>query len=356
MEHRFDLVEPLLRMGLDLKFEDDYHRPAYELSPSLGNRSFAVEVHQLLVSHDIYDEVDWCDTWVHRRMIEHVEVFDWFLANVFQDFYHWPLERRLEIFGDPCQVKFDHRVISRVFRPHGGLRPEDLHHPVSPHRTPLFEWVNVAYFTAIDAQWIARSQPSIYNDPDLGQRVQQMRPAIREIAAILDYKGLAALSCCHGTTYMLRIIILLLDMNGFWCRTGMQPSLTYRIQQRDAQHLMRAWIEEVHASGKDLDRYAAAEYAALAGCKHWKQGRMLYKMPWPRLLSGYKFKGITTGPQPEDWKMVWEWDPDVARYVGEFWDAVENPRTEMPGSWVGDGPHDDCGGHEHIMLHCGAKH
>jgi hypothetical protein len=361
MQHRFDLVEPLIHMGLDLSFEDDAHQPAYQYSPNLGNRSFTVEVHQLLVSNGIYDEADWSDDWVRHRMIESAEVFDWFLANVFVDFYHWPLEKRMELLGDPFEGKFDHRVISRIFRPHGGFRAEDLLHPTGFRKLRLFEWANVAYFASIQDHWIARSQPSIYLDPDLGRRVEHMRPAIRELVAIMDQRDLsarAALFGCQRGTYLFKMVLLLLDIGEHWCTTGVVPSLTPRLQQRDIQCLVRGWVEEVHAGGKDLDRLAEVENSMFAykhSCGHWRQGMTLFDTDWARFRSGYRWHGLTTGSRPEDWSLVWEWDPDVEGFVGDFWASIEAPpQTPMPGSWVVANEGDGSG--EAILLHCGLKH
>lgn len=31
---------------------------------------------------------------------------------------------------------------------------------------------------------------------------------------------------------------------------------------------------------------------------------------------------------------MWEWDPDVERYVGDFWRWIEDPPLAIPGSWI----------------------
>ncbi|KAK4103269.1 hypothetical protein N658DRAFT_522619 [Parathielavia hyrcaniae] len=59
----------------------------------------------------------------------------YFLASIFQDFYEWPLERRLQLLACKHNGVMDHRVVPRIFRPVGGLCPSDLGHLIDSDAT-----------------------------------------------------------------------------------------------------------------------------------------------------------------------------------------------------------------------------
>ena len=60
MNDRFEFVEPLLQMGLDLYAENDYGQPAYT-----AHGAWAItdpNIHELLLSHGVYHEMVGGDT------------------------------------------------------------------------------------------------------------------------------------------------------------------------------------------------------------------------------------------------------------------------------------------------------
>lgn len=340
MMYRFEFVEPLVRMGLDLHQEDSFGRPAYILDRG-DVRGHTSAVHRLALSQGVYDEVvDWKTPWVARHMLWNVETFDWFLANIFPDFYHWPLERRLWMLGCALGGTLDHRLASRVFRPHGGFRPDDFHHRLPECGSTVLRRIYQAYFRASrPVIWLGTAR--VKED---GHQWDQLRLLLRDIAAAIDYTDLSDVDEETGTTAFLRGFTKFVRnvMSSWWSRPEASNTRNHRLWRRNTQKLARAWLEDLQAGGKDLEVYGETELAVFA--RHERAG----SAPWSREIlqtldkdfdfreTGYRWKGFTVGPRPEDWNMVWEWDPYVELFAGEFWAGIEDPPLDVPGSWVDD--------------------
>jgi hypothetical protein len=339
MVYRFEFVEPLLSMGLDFHREDSLGRPAYVLDRG-DVRDHTSAVHRLALSQGVYDEVvEWKTHWVARHMLWNVETFDWFLGNIFPDFYQWPLERRLWMLECAVETALDHRLASRVFRPHGGFHPDDFHHRLpSCELTVLRRLYNAYFWASRPVTWFGTAR--VNKDR---HQWDQLRLVVRDIAAVLEYSGLGDVDDETGTALLRGVTKFVRDVMDSW-RSRWEPFNTrnHRLWRRNIQKLVRAWLEDLQAGGKDLEVYGETELAVFG--RHERAG----SAPWSREIlqnrdkdydfreTGYKWKGFTVGPRPENWNMMWEWDPYVEMFVGEFWAGIEDPPLAVPGSWVDD--------------------
>ncbi|KAK3900893.1 hypothetical protein C8A05DRAFT_16847, partial [Staphylotrichum tortipilum] len=349
MVFRTEFVERLVHLGRDMRFG---RRPAYAFPPlcvdSLHDDNV---IHRFLVSQGAYDDdVDLANVGICRWMATNSQIFDWLLANKFPDFYQRPLNVRLGLFRDIFWGRFDYAVVGRIFRPSGRLHVDDLRYRLQAPTETIIELVSQAYFTPMLWDWSLRV--SQYHAADRyhaakRRRLGAMNPdpygniriAIRGIAAVADYTDIAAIGAASRKTVLLDgITSYKLRDNMLLTRKHMPENRLGRLR---VQALVRGWVEEIQAGGKDLELYGKAELAAFIRqnprCSaQWAQGVMLYDVPREPLPSGYRWRGLTAGSRPEDWRLVWEWDPDVERLAGEFWTLIEDPPLVMPGSWVDD--------------------
>ncbi|KAK4042343.1 hypothetical protein C8A01DRAFT_13999 [Parachaetomium inaequale] len=333
--HRLDFVEPLVRMGLDLSREDIMGAPAffYRIYSASGGKPHGAALHRLLSSEGIY--VDWTDGMAARQMLCNGQIFDWFLANVFHDFYQWPLERRLSMLGFAYDsTALDHEVASKIFHHDGRFRLDDLRRQMPSTGETVLEWLVKRYFetwkewqlfACLDWSWI------------------QMRLVIRDVAALVENGDLSAVSVRTGKTALLDGIIRSLGTKFQWTfRSEAYNSRQHRMWKHTVvQQSVKAWVEDLEAAGRDLEAYGEAERAA------YIFHDTLYSEPRSREVlldfghenyyrAGCRWSGFTFGPRPKDWSLIWEWDPDVGALAGEFWASIEDPPLAVPGAWVDD--------------------
>ncbi|AEO64196.1 uncharacterized protein THITE_2110076 [Thermothielavioides terrestris NRRL 8126] len=344
---RPEFIEPLLRIGLDF-----YANPRNALDAYLLTENYygpkAVLIHQAMLSHGVYDEAD-ADTswWAILRMLGNPQVFDSMLANVFPDLYQWPLDSRLSRLSEIVIVRDTNiRLIGRFLHPDGRFRLSDLRRRVPwysqlfrPTHT-VFDMLAAIYFKkSYDAQW----RQTTY-DRDMIDLWNETRIAFRDIAATADYCDLCSVRSKNGRTVLWRemdwIIRRLCQRSYFW-EALVSNLRRYRIAKLEihqiVHQILRHWLEDLQAGGKDLEVYGRAELAAF---------RRHGPLRWSKLPE-CKWSGFTFGSRPEEWSLTWEWDPDVEGLVGDFWawteklvgDSgvwTEDPPLHVPGSWVDD--------------------
>jgi len=336
VRYRFDFVEPLLHLGLDPLVEDHRKESAYVVNLCRGSESQVMALHQLSLSQGVYDGVaSWKDSWVAWRMLGNAEVFDSMVANVFPDFYQWPLEDRTNILNySLAGFSFDHKAVSRLFRPQGGFHPDDFHHRLRCTGQSIIQWITGQYFRMIlgDYWWPSDCQPAKGSIDKTSLRFQQIQLLFHDIAAVSEYSNLSAISDGARTALVESIMWpaeqLMLASTRF---TGpAYNSKVHRLQRSLLQQIVRCWLGDLRAAGKELEAFGQAEHNALL------HHQSLGSPSWNSQRAGYKWKGFTIGPRPEDWTLIWEWDPDVETLVGDFWAWIEDPPLAIPGSWVDD--------------------
>ena len=343
MEDRFDFVEPLLHMGLDPFVGDNDGQPAYEMNVSSGNESQNLALHKLSLSQGVYDEVanggTLSDFWVMQRMMGNLQVFD--SINVFPDFYQRPLLLRIDILIW-LQDLLDWTTVTRLFRPHGGFYPEDLLHRIPRTGQTIFQWATKAYLypkREIHRRMMIVEGPvwghyfSLFNKEDL----EGARGLIHDIVAVSEYSDLSATGERGRTTALLEGIRSSTGaVTHLWISNGQAYNArVHRLAKGRVQLIVKDWLKVLWAGGKDLEVFGQAELTILL--RHRSSG----SPGWNTRGARYGWKGLTVGPRPENWHLIWEWDPDVEGFVGDFWEWIENPPLAIPGSWVDDDDDDD---------------
>lgn len=92
------------------------------------------------------------------------------------------------------------------------------------------------------------------------------------------------------------------------------------------------WVNTLAANGIDLDLYGAKE------TELWRKWRQVRGLDVPSERGG--IFGFIYGPRPGDWRFWLEHPGDA--YAGPFWDLIEHPERQIPGSWEEyDGTWDD---------------
>jgi hypothetical protein len=295
-------------------------------------------LHQLSLSQGVYDEVSWEDSWVGWRMLGDVQIFDSMVADFYPDFYQWPLERRIGILGcNPWALleRFDHEAVSRLFRPHGGFHPDDLHHRLPSTGQTILQWITEKYFLTRawdlwwDSWWVPSVRPS--RMCALGKKspqFQQIRLLFLEIATLSGNSYLSATG--DGATTALLGGIVKLEEYLMLCQGWddlANNAQEHRLRKKSLQRIVREWLDDLRAAGKDLEIFGQAEHAAV----------LHYESPSSRgrfMDDGYKWEGFTVGPRPEDWNLIWKWHSNTERFVRDFWAWIEDPPLAIPGSWV----------------------
>jgi hypothetical protein len=340
-------------MGLDLSKECASGTPVYgyRIDTGNGDKSRAVALFRLLSSQGIY--VDWTDKMAAHQMLGNGPVFDWFLANVFHNFYQLPLERRLRILARAdFSSDLDHKVGGKIFHPDGRFRVYDLHHRMPSTGETVLEWLVQRYFgTWRYWHYFASMEPYNSSGPTQGLDWSwiQMRLVIRDVVALVEDGELSAVSAQTGQTVLLEGITSSLDAK--FLRSAFHDEAYNARKHRMWKHTViqqtvKAWLEDLATAGKDLEAYGKAEHAAILG------HILSHSHPGPREVlldfkqkkyyrAGCRWSGFTYGPRPKDWSLIWEWDPDVGALVGEFWASIEDPPLAVPGSWVDDEEHDE---------------
>ncbi|KAH8587979.1 hypothetical protein B0O99DRAFT_747158 [Bisporella sp. PMI_857] len=132
--------------------------------------------------------------------------------------------------------------------------------------------------------------------------------------------------------------LILAMSEGRWGRSSVTRCI------KSINRRLKLWLEDLHACGVDLQKYGYREKKIFLG-NEWFRHRwfgirsFIYAKPDPSLETAFdnvkvKLIGFDIGPRPEDW--VFHWDMDAERYAGQFWDLIENPPIQVPGSWVDD--------------------
>ncbi|KAK4249392.1 hypothetical protein C7999DRAFT_12780 [Corynascus novoguineensis] len=328
MVHRFEFVEPMVRLGFELCLENALGMPTYILlsffTPSMVNR---LTIHRLLLLQNAYEDVA---TWTSRRvgelMLSHAQIFDWFVANLFPDFYSWPIERRSELLeGYTRRIIIDLEVLGRFFHPDGRLRWDDLGQRIFWEGwQTVFGWLSHLYFLYCFFLGLAEGALG----KPMRQTYSHMRRAIRGVILVNEHGDFGAV-----VTILKRTPTTLASNILFWANhVARKPMCSlpynakaYRIQKHKIELWLRHWVEDLQAGGNDIEAYGRAEQLVML--------QHLFPQDCPKSLSQ---GAITFGPSPQDWIVNWEWDPDVGRFVGEFWAWVEDPPLVMPGAWVDD--------------------
>lgn len=100
--------------------------------------------------------------------------------------------------------------------------------------------------------------------------------------------------------------------------------------RRLKRQILKFWLEDLRAIGKDLEAYGRSEVSMLASqsCRTTDiDGNTIY---FPPCIHSLEY-----GPNPEDWEVHWDYcKPEYAR---EFWNYIEMEQPRMPGSWI-EGP------------------
>ena len=295
-------------------------------------------LHQLSLSQGVYDKMkESGGAWVIQRMLGAPQVFDSMVANIFPDFYQWPLEHRTRLLTCPWRFKDSRsKIVRRLFRPHGGFHPDDLLHRLPETGQTIFQWATESYYH----RWMPIYTGPIWRDHQINLfdtvYLKEVMGLIHDIVAVSQYSDLSATGERGRTTALLEgIRSSTEEATRFWIYSGQAYNAhEHRLTKRYAQQLVKDWLEVLRVGGKDLEVFGQAELTILlrhrsSGSPHWSTKR-----------ARYGWKGFTIGPRPEDWHLIWEWNPDVEGFVGDFWEWVENPPLAMPGSWVDDGDDD----------------
>lgn len=115
------------------------------------------------------------------------------------------------------------------------------------------------------------------------------------------------------------------------------------IRTRDLRRMIHTtltwWLEDLAECKVDLLKYGRRERALFLRNQElrriWYRGcSMLHNKEHPtyELEDMLRLADFTYGPRPADWKF--HWDMEIERFVGDFWDLVENPIPHLPGSWL----------------------
>ncbi len=347
MHFRPDLVEPLLRLGLDFYAENQDGEAAYMVQRWLADGNETIP--RLLLSKGIYDDVvdNKMTWWTMSSMMGNARVFDLLVHRCFPRFYQCSLARRIQMLNG-CYVRhLDPKAIGRIFHPDGRFRPGDLCWRPGPSLgKTIFERLLDVYLTMRFHIWTVRTKsrtrcgctdvctaafgkhdPGIspmLNVQILAHQWSKMRVIMREAVSVIDYDDFYDFRTTTGRTALLEgMAFFRRRMQG---HTGPRQC---RFWRHEIQEMVRDWVEDLEAVGQDLRVYGRMELAAFLDHTPSRQGRWF---GGPR-KAGYKWSGFTVGPRPEDWTLRWEWDPDVEGVVGEFWAHIEDPPLAVPGSW-----------------------
>lgn len=325
-------VEPLVRTGLDFYDKSGRILAVWCCTPEFYGPE-AVVIQRIMLSRGVYDGLqDECPWWVAKQMLGHAEVFDSMLANVLPDFYQWPLTKRVSLLDN--WVGADIRLVGRFLHRDGRLRINDLRRPMPGYRLPfrkietILDLLTAIYFTTRCHHW-HRNSDNKEEYVSIKGLWNHTRRYFRDILAMADYNDLSPPHHDGAKTLLYKAMGSVrrrISYQGIYQDAWTFNTREHRGARRDVQCIVREWLEDLQTGGKDLVVYGRAEHASFLrhGPSRW------YRLP------GCNWSGFTFGPRPEDWNLMWEWDPDVEGLVGDFWQLVENPLLVVPGSWVDD--------------------
>jgi hypothetical protein len=148
--------------------------------------------------------------------------------------------------------------------------------------------------------------------------------------------------------------VLFAYLAGFWSKLDLDITLefyykcsTYLQAVEKLNRAVRRWLMLLQEQAVDvpLEIYGQGEWKQVQqhlGKSLWYSPNRYGRAPRDRL--GPKLVGFRFGPEVCDWQL--DWDLDLERYAGDFWNVIENSTAEvsyMPGAWVpeqGDGDSD----------------
>ncbi|KAH6617896.1 hypothetical protein B0J18DRAFT_468234 [Chaetomium sp. MPI-SDFR-AT-0129] len=337
MQYRPAFVEPLLRMGLDVYHEDWRGRPAYHSHFTPIRGEYPAFIHRLFLSQGVYDEVtSWSEKTTTDIMLRNPLAFDWLVSTVFQDFYQWPLERRLAVLSHyPYTHSFlflCNKVFGRLFHPSGHFRREELLHYIPSLGFCALQWATDRYFYIWNRRWNWRAR---------SEQWRQAQCIIREVAAVMKSPDFTSLHETGSMSGLLATFSCALGRCNWAGAVRHSSSNTLPDQDQRIAHdgLLKDWVSDLAAGGMDLEAYGESEK------EHYKRRGVLSLPQKPRevLLDPKEgifyapqrsLNGFTFGPKAEDWSLIWEWHPDPEGLAGEFWTLIEDPPLAIPGSWV----------------------
>lgn len=276
------------------------------------------------------------------------EIFDSIVTNVFPDFYRkWPVKERLRLFQHARLSTVDYRLFARLVRPDGQLRAEDFSITSRASgvtvRHPLLRSLVKQYFKL--GVLLGKFSPSRTVGSGemwgiLRRRWEQLRAIVREIASAPHSHNVDSQACRERPC----LISLCQAIDQAYSHM-VHPNFPRPPSRPHWKYLLRKYIRhllhDLHAGGVDLVEYGKLQNSVF--CKR------LFSMPWPPTIlclvlppseqggseqGGFRFRGFTYGPRPEDWDIIWEWDSPVEEFVRDFWEWAENPPLEIPGAWV----------------------
>lgn len=124
-------------------------------------------------------------------------------------------------------------------------------------------------------------------------------------------------------------------MCGWIWHTG---TYNMHITERCVRTAVRIWLEDLIEAGVDLDAYGELEDEFLGTGAFEMDLVFLNGSFYPASMGPY-IVWAEYGPRPEDW--IFEYDPCVEEYAGEFWWVLEIEERLMPGSMPGGWEDDD---------------
>jgi hypothetical protein len=279
---------------------------------------------------------------VVSQMIGSMDLFKSFLTHIFPDFYQWPLETRVDLFCSFCHYGYgplDPRAVARFFHPEGRLR--SLHVACRGRLTgqTVFEALtSVSFQEDTDYRW-RRSWPGSRPDPFLDRKWRDIQFLIQQMVSLVELNELSVPRPRTGYTLLVSGVL------GWGIEMYRQGIPSWWHSKRPRGHWpwkrllregVREWLDDLREAGHDLEAYGKAEMARFQ-CQSFCQS-----LDWPpEYATGsgegpYRWKGFRYGPRPRDWDLIWEWNPAVEEFVGDFWDRIENPPLVVPGAWVED--------------------
>lgn len=110
------------------------------------------------------------------------------------------------------------------------------------------------------------------------------------------------------------------------------------ITGRCVRTVVRMWLEDLMEAGVDLEAYGELEDEFLFEGAVEIDLEFFDGSLYPASMGPY-IAWTEYGPRPEDW--IFEYDPCVEEYAGEFWWVLANEERLMPGPMPGAWEDDD---------------
>ena len=357
-------------LGLEVRFTADAghsFEPNWPRDADGFKDAKVTKFHRFLLAKGVYDEA-WEESaglrfefiasglqnMIITEMTRSVELFEFFRANLFPDFYQWPIELRfylldLEVFYD----HIDSKVIGRFCDPDGRFCPEHLRHWSSfLGKTILQEFARLYFKQCL--RYCGTQQPTRetglrhgqFQDLDLTQGWNQMRSTMRDMASVVDIGDLSAPDRIKSGTALVWAIMHWRHMGHWMWIDDSETQKPRWCWKRLLREYVKFWLEDLLEAGHDLEAYGKAEMAVfhLQDQSSPRTTPEILLMCWPpKCFTGigssegpHRWQGFKYGPRPEDWDLIWELNPAAEGFVRDFWDWVENPPLVVPGAWVDD--------------------